>query len=119
MKKDDGTIAVAIFKTTGDSQWLDVESNYDDLLKVSYQVTVKYPYPINNPQTFVSKCFGDNFSTCGDPGDEVITISCNSWVWVVDYNCAMSDYLCYIPDEDKPDIWDHVTIIDETIDYAY
>lgn len=120
MKMDsDDLIAMAIFKATGDSQYLDVEQDYsdEDIIKLRYQVTVKYPYVINDPEAFVSKCFGDQFSTYDDQPDDRITIYCNSWFWAVDYNTHMGFYLDEVPADDYPNIYDHATIVEETVDY--
>ena len=117
---DDGLIACAIFKATGDSQWLNVESDYsdEDIIKLRYQVYVRYPYIINDPVAFVSKCFGDHFYTYDNQADDTITIYCNGWFWAVDHRCAFSDYMADVPEDDYPNIFDHATIIEETVDYA-
>ena len=83
------------------------------MIKVSYQVTIKYPYIINNPQAFVTKCFGPHFITDSDPGKEIV-VTCTSWNWVEDLNTYMSAYLDQINPDDHPKIYDHATIVNET-----
>ena len=98
-----------------DDSCLDVEKDYTKygIIKAGYQVTVSYPYTINNPEAFVSKCFGDNFSTPdGTYPDDMITIRCNSWLWAdTGWSVGEIDW----PKEDIPNIFDNAKII--SIDY--
>ena len=96
---------------------LDPNKDYTDygLIKAGYQVQVRYPYIINDPQAFVKKCFGDHFGTYDDQPDDCIIIHCNSWLWAPwDATVADIDW-----GDDIPNIYDHAKIIDESYYLAY
>ena len=103
----------------GNYEDLDVNENYDDygLIKAGYQVQVRYPYIINNPKAFVSKCFGEQFTTYDDQPDDCIIITCTSWLWA-DEQSTVSD-IDWDPAVDLPDIWDHADIVNESYYNAY
>ena len=91
---------------------VDVNYDYDDygLIKAGYQVQVRYPYIINNPEAFVKKCFGEQFTTYNDSADDTIIITCTSWLWAP-YDATVSDIDW---GDDIPNIYNHAKIIDET-----
>ena len=93
---------------------VDVNQDYDDygLIKAGYQVMVRYPYIINDPQAFVAKCFGESFITYDTDPDDLITITCTSWLWAHHHSTVH----CIDFDDagDIPDIFNHADIVDES-----
>ena len=114
-----GSMAAHKFTRYGNDEDLDPNCDYTDfgLIKAGYQVQVRYPYIINNPEAFVTKCFGEQFTTYSDPADDCIIITCTTWLWA-SYDATVSD-IDWDPAVDLPDIWDHAKIIDETYYEAY
>ena len=98
---------------------VDVNKDYDDygLIKAGYQVQVRYPYIINNPEAFVKKCFGDQFTTYNDDADDCIIITCTSWLWASE-QCTVWD-IDFDDAGDIPNIYDHAKIIDESYYQAF
>ena len=113
--------SMAAYKASAHGNYEDLDPNcdYDDygLIKAGYQVQVRYPYIINNPEAFVTKCFGEQFTTYSDDADDCIIITCTSWLWAGE-GYTVSD-IDWDPAVDLPDIWDHAEIVDETYYEAY